>query len=139
MSTVFVSPMTWQEKIVARRAELKMSQSDLGKAVGLHQSRIARWEGGDGMPSMIQGRDICRALQISYDYLVDDSLTEPPLPALSGGEMFLVDVIRGLGISRDDALKRLATPLIVTGPVIPGPAFDVPFSDKTKGQNRREK
>jgi transcriptional regulator with XRE-family HTH domain len=111
--------MTWREKLQKHRQQLRLSQAELAATIGLQQSRIGRWEVGEGMPSMEQGHKLALALNVPYDYLMDDTQAEPPLPALSPDEAMVLEMARTLGMA--EAKRRLlAAPAIAP----PAPATD---------------
>jgi transcriptional regulator with XRE-family HTH domain len=118
--------VNWREKLLNHRRRLKMSQAELGAAIGLQQSRIGRWETGDGMPTMDQGFRLARALGVPFDYLVDDAQQELPAPELSDDERAVLRLMRVLSLNADEALRRLATavPLPVHGVAAPLAARD---------------
>jgi transcriptional regulator with XRE-family HTH domain len=99
--------MTWSEKIRWHRQQLRLSQAELAAAVGLHQSRIARWELGSGMPTMEQGLRLARALRVSYDEFADNEHVEPPPPEglVQPEEVMVLEMVRMLGLV--EAKRRL--------------------------------
>jgi transcriptional regulator with XRE-family HTH domain len=97
--------MKWFQKIQRLRLRMRYSQAELAVAIGLQQSRIGRWEKGQGMPTMDQGFRLARALGISYDYLMDDAQDEPPPPAVTADEAMILDMVRTVGLN--EAKRRL--------------------------------
>lgn len=104
-----------------------MTQAELAKPVGVNQQRIAKWENGDGLPSMEQGLRLARALGVSYEYFADDAADRPPLPAISEDEAAILQLYRALGLTVADGLRRLATAPIEPGPVRPGRVVEEPI------------
>ena len=99
------SGMEFRAKLAKLRQERGLSQGDLGTAVGLHQSRISKWEKGDGEPSMKQAARLAITLRVPLDYLADDAIDEPPAPALTADEAILLWMARKLGV--ETAMDRL--------------------------------
>lgn len=115
--------MKWSLKLAKHRAERRMSQAELAGLVGLQDSRISRWENGDGNPSMAQGLRLARALGVSYDYLADDALDEPP-----GLSELQVEVLKAAErVGYDRALSR----------IMAGPEPETPPGRETHGGDRR--
>jgi len=68
--------MTLGQNITALRKKLKLSQSDLGKAVGTSGDIIGRYERDEVKPSIEVAIKIADALQVSLDYLVGKTSLE---------------------------------------------------------------
>jgi transcriptional regulator with XRE-family HTH domain len=113
--------MTWREKIRWHRHRLRMTQAELGAAIGLQQPRIGRWESGEGMPTMEQGLRLARALGVPYDYLADDAQAEPPRALSNADEAMILEMARTVGMA--EAKRRLlaapAAPSSAVPPVVP--------------------
>jgi transcriptional regulator with XRE-family HTH domain len=111
--------MTWREKLQRRRQRLRLSQAELGSAIGLQQSRIGRWEAGAGMPTMEQGYRLARSLGVSYDFLMDESLDEIPPPPFTPDEAMILEMARTIGIG--EAKRRLmAAPAVASATPMAG-------------------
>jgi transcriptional regulator with XRE-family HTH domain len=78
--------MTFGQRIGYARKQIKMTQSDLGKAVGTSGDIIGKYERDEIKPSIDTAAKIAEALNVTIDYLVKD------------GEYQNID---------NDALKRL--------------------------------
>jgi len=65
--------MTFGEKIVLLRKQLKWSQSDLAKHVGTSAPIIGRYERGEIKPSIEVAAKIAEALGVMVDYLIGNS------------------------------------------------------------------
>jgi transcriptional regulator with XRE-family HTH domain len=65
--------MTFGEKITYARKQKKMTQSDLGKAVGTSGDIIGKYEREEIKPSIETASRIADALGVTLDYLVKDS------------------------------------------------------------------
>lgn len=68
--------MTLGQNITALRKKLKLSQSDLGKAIGTSGDIIGRYERDEVKPSIEVAIKIADALQVSLDYLVGKTSLE---------------------------------------------------------------
>jgi transcriptional regulator with XRE-family HTH domain len=62
------------EIIRTRRAELGMSQAELGSRVGVDRRQIRRYESGETQPTLGVAREIARALEISVDELAGNEV-----------------------------------------------------------------
>lgn len=68
--------MALGQNITVIRKKLKLSQSDLGKAVGTSGDIIGRYERDEVKPSIEVAIKIADALQVSLDYLVGKTSLE---------------------------------------------------------------
>jgi transcriptional regulator with XRE-family HTH domain len=64
--------MTFGEKITYARKQKKLTQSDLGKAVGTSGDIIGKYERDEIKPSIDTAAKIADALAVTLDYLVKD-------------------------------------------------------------------
>lgn len=84
-------------KIYSARKKLKMSRAELGRLVDLHETTVKRYEDGQiKSPNLEKLRAFAAALQIDYNYLVDELLCGTPkelqegiLLGFSSRELFL--------------------------------------------------
>jgi len=60
-------------RMKVRRAELDITQRELGTAIGVAQAQISEWEIGRRMLKLEQAVDLAKGLQTSVDYLVGAS------------------------------------------------------------------
>ena len=74
--------MTLGQNIIALRKKMKLSQSDLGKAVGTSGDIIGRYERDEVKPSIEVAIKIADALQVSLDYLVGKTSLEVDINTL---------------------------------------------------------
>lgn len=63
------------ERIAIFRKKKNWSQTELSKAVEASREAIGKYERNEAMPSVDTAKKIADALEISLDYLVDDSAT----------------------------------------------------------------
>ena len=64
--------MTFGQRIAYARKHMKMTQSDLGKAVGTSGDIISKHERDEIKPSIDTGAKIADALNVTIDFLVKD-------------------------------------------------------------------
>lgn len=63
--------MNIQENIRNARKSAGMTQSQLAAIIGVHQKDISRWENGERTPNIESLADLCKALKVSADTLLD--------------------------------------------------------------------
>lgn len=61
------------EKIKKARKECGLSQEQLAEKMSLSRSAIAKWEAGNGLPDVDNLKTLARLLNVSVDYLLDDT------------------------------------------------------------------
>ncbi|HHT15395.1 MAG TPA: helix-turn-helix domain-containing protein [Clostridiales bacterium] len=61
------------EKIKKARKECGLSQEQLAEKMSLSRSAIAKWEAGNGLPDVDNLKALARLLNVSVDYLLDDT------------------------------------------------------------------
>ena len=59
------------ENIKAERKEAGIKQEDLAKMIGVYQKDISRWENGERLPSLEIFAEICKALNVSADLILE--------------------------------------------------------------------
>jgi transcriptional regulator with XRE-family HTH domain len=64
--------MTFGEKVTYARKQKKMTQGDLGKAVGTSGDIIGKYERDEIKPSIDTAAKVAEALGVTLDYLVKD-------------------------------------------------------------------
>ena len=65
--------MTFGQRITYARKQVKMTQADLGKAVGTSGDIIGKYERDEIKPSIDTAAKIADALNVTLDYLVKDA------------------------------------------------------------------
>ena len=68
-------------QLVQYRADHELTQTELGRTVGMHQSAIARLESGDHNPSIDTLKRLSRELGIEFHYQIDITPTSVALTA----------------------------------------------------------
>lgn len=131
--------MRFAEKVRNLLKVQRLSQSELAAMLGTSQPQVSRWLEGDNPPRWDYLLKMARALGVTADYLIDPALEEPPRPPdLSEDERFLLQLIRDLGLTREEAVRRLAGMVSPVSRESPGTAW-VPGAvrDLTPGERSR--
>ena len=66
--------MSFSERLKECRKENKLSQTDLGKRVGLHYTQIGRYERGESIPSLEALKKLSNVLGVSGDFLMEGTV-----------------------------------------------------------------
>ena len=69
--------MTFADKLRQARQLRKLSQEELGNLTGVSRRSVISWEMGEATPRSRTMRTLADALQVSYDYLKHDGITDP--------------------------------------------------------------
>ena len=67
------------ERIKERRKSLKLTQLDVGKAVGVSKATVSMWESGDTAPKGINTYKLAATLRVSVGWLISGK-EDTPLP-----------------------------------------------------------
>jgi transcriptional regulator with XRE-family HTH domain len=97
-------------RIRERRENKNISQSDLGKAVGVGNSTISNYESGYSSPDAETLKYIANVLETTSDYLLGN-IDKPDIPNLktslySNGKLKILEAADASGLS-DDAIVDL--------------------------------
>lgn len=65
--------MTLGEKLKDARKQASLSQEQLAEKLGVSRSAVAKWETDNGIPDVGNLKVIAQLLDVSIDYLLDDS------------------------------------------------------------------
>jgi transcriptional regulator with XRE-family HTH domain len=68
--------MTLGEKIKQLRKERNISQTELAKIIGVHQSHIGRYERDESTPTAYVIKKLAEVLKVSADYLLSEEEEE---------------------------------------------------------------
>ena len=69
--------MTFADKVRQARRQMKLSQEELGKLCKVSRRSVIAWETSEAVPRTRTLREIAEALQVSFDYLKHDEITDP--------------------------------------------------------------
>ncbi len=72
--------MNLTEKLIELRRKSGLTQQELAEAVNVSRQAVSRWEMGDALPSTENLRYLSGLYHVSFDYLLNDSATEPEAP-----------------------------------------------------------
>ena len=100
--------MGYAEKLQKLCAMKGMDQSELAVQVGISKSSMSRIFSGAQEPKLYLAYQLARALGVTLDYLVDDTLEADPsgqLVAVSDDELIVLKIVRRLGC--DASIDRL--------------------------------
>ena len=77
--------MTLGQRISMYRKSLGISQEELGARLGVSRQAVSKWESGQTVPDAVTVAKLCRALNVSADYIIlgkepeEGELAAPPL------------------------------------------------------------
>lgn len=63
--------MNFHKNLKNARKDAGMTQQELADTIGVRQKDISRWENGDRTPGIVALADLCRALHVSADVLLE--------------------------------------------------------------------
>ena len=69
--------MIFGDKVKESRKLLKLSQEELGELLGVSRRSIIAWEADASFPRTNTLRKLAEVLQVSFDYLKHDNITDP--------------------------------------------------------------
>lgn len=99
--------MRFPEKLILVIQDSGLSQARISRDAELHPSALSDMTAGKRRPYMDQALKLARALKVPLEYLADDSLDEPPEPQLTDDDAFVIRAVRAMGISADEAVRRI--------------------------------
>ena len=62
--------MELNERITVVRKAMGLTQEQLGELVGVSRQAVSKWESGQTVPDAITVAKLCRALNVSADYII---------------------------------------------------------------------
>lgn len=111
---LFRSGMEFRLKLRLLMDRTRRSQEDIGRALGVSQSKVSRWVKGPTRPDLSEGLALSRLFGVDPAYLADDGMDTPPESRdLSEDERLVIELYRALredpGEKMDarEALRRL--------------------------------
>lgn len=69
--------MTFSEKIILMRERAKLTQQQLADLTGISRRTIVSYECDGAIARASNMRKLAKALEVSYDYLANDEITDP--------------------------------------------------------------
>jgi transcriptional regulator with XRE-family HTH domain len=102
--------MEFPEKLKRLMGEHRLSQAAIGNRIDRSQALIGKWTRGESYPDIRDASRLAALLGVDVDYLADDSRSEPTPTSFSDAERQAVDMVRSLGLTKDQVIRRLATP-----------------------------
>lgn len=66
--------MKTSEKIIKARQEENLTQDQLAESIGVSRQTISKWELDISLPESARLKNLSKALKVSIDYLLDDTL-----------------------------------------------------------------
>lgn len=90
--------MEWTAKLAALMEAAGLTKADVAKRIGVSQSSVGRWLGGEAHPFTPYLLPLAQLLGVPVEYLVDDALDAPPGPLLAPDEASLLEMARVVGI-----------------------------------------
>lgn len=104
--------MKLHEKLQKLCDERGWGQSNLLERLPtISKSTISNWWKGKHRPDLESALIIARSLDVTLDYLADDAQDKPAPPEYTEEERDIIELVRDLELTRQDARKRLATPI----------------------------
>lgn len=101
-------------KVLARLDAIDKRQAQAARAINVDASQFSKWlkEEATNRPTPEQLLLLARFLGVPMEFLVDDSMTEPPVAPeeLPRDQQAVLDLYIALEITQREALRRLAGP-----------------------------
>jgi transcriptional regulator with XRE-family HTH domain len=119
------------DKVMALINSIPLDKAKTARAIGVDGSQFGKWVKGTAWPKPEQLLALARFLKVPCEYLVDDAQEELPQSSMMHpDDEDVLGLFHALGLSKDEALRRLAgreaaeagEPPIVAGPRKPTPA-----------------
>lgn len=114
--------MKWLHRAIERTKALDLQEGDLAEMASTAEksvdaSRISKWKKGEGRPYLDQVMGIAKGLGVSLDYLLvddmpwlDDAEKAGVGPEVGRETFAIMKVVRAMGLSTEEAIRRLAQP-----------------------------
>lgn len=97
----------WRDRIDGEIKRLGMSNERVAEALGLSRETVRSYRRGTSDPTAPALVALARLTGRSVEWLVTG---REPAPGLTDDEQTVLSVVRALGLSRDEAIRRLAGP-----------------------------
>jgi transcriptional regulator with XRE-family HTH domain len=115
-------PMTettsFAQRLKTLRKEHNLSQTDLGKRVGVHYTHVGRYESGRAKPNAETLQKLAACLGVTADFLIEGSTNETAAERLTDKELLsLFEQVEDLGASDKQIVKRLLEAFLTMGKI----------------------
>lgn len=77
--------MSLGEKLLDLRKKAGLSQEEVADKLGVSRQTISKWETNQTVPELIKAKLLCQLYNISYDYLISESII--------GGDLTSIELI----------------------------------------------
>jgi transcriptional regulator with XRE-family HTH domain len=109
------------EKIDTMARERGLTPAALSRLTGIPSPRFSEWKQSDADrprgPTVPQLLAVARVLNTTMEYLADDTMSDPPPPAVSDAEGKLLWALRALEVDPDEALRLVRHGLATRPPI----------------------
>lgn len=100
--------MDMLDKILVAMDERGLDQDELERRAKLPKGRISKWKKGTGRIAAKQALAIARVLKVSLESLIDESSEVNLLSENESDAAYLIQLFKDLGLTREEAARRLA-------------------------------
>jgi len=100
--------MTIGEKIRKLRKDRDLPQTKFSEMIGIHLNHLRKCEGGKSIPSAEIIQKICKAFNVSADFLLLDETSENK-PAVKIGDLELLEQFENVQKMDDEDIKTIKT------------------------------
>ncbi len=98
----------FNERLKKRRKELKITQANLGKLVGVSDVTIANYENGNREPNILTIQKLSKALNTSADYLLNiNSNNTQSINKLSPDDIYFLQIYKQLNKESKSLIKHI--------------------------------
>jgi transcriptional regulator with XRE-family HTH domain len=122
------------DKVMALISDIPLDKAKTARAIGVDASQFGKWIKGTAWPKPEQLLALARFLEVSCEYLVDDTMDAPESASpLSEDERYLLRVMRGLRLDFEESVRRLVGEVATKPAEAPRPTIGQPGSGGTVG------
>ncbi len=76
-------------RILSLRKEMKLSQQDLAKMIGVHFTNLGKYERDEAIPSADTLNKLAKALEVSSDFLLNGTIQDKANNSLKDNELLI--------------------------------------------------
>lgn len=96
------------DKIQALIKAKGLTQKEVEAQLGFAENRISKWINGAGEPKAHQVWLLARALGVSAEYLLNDSIDDPTNDTgLTEDERYILKTVRSIGLTADEFARKV--------------------------------